>query len=97
VLFENAVQGGSKAAGLPLTGIALGQRADLVEIDLTSNALLGIPIERLLDAMIFSTPSFEVRNVFVAGKKRTQQNMEWKSSFLKTMLELQTFQQPSAV
>ena len=97
VLFENAVQGGSKAAGLPLTGIALGQRADLVEIDLTSNALLGIPIERLLDAMIFSTPSFEVRNVFVAGEKRTQQNMKWKNSFLKTMLELQTFQQPSAV
>jgi formimidoylglutamate deiminase len=96
VLFENAVQGGSQAAGLPLKGIALGQRADLVEIDLASDALLGVPAELLMDAMIFSTPSFEICNVFVAGKKRIQQNMEWKSSFLKTMLELQIFQHPSA-
>jgi formimidoylglutamate deiminase len=88
VLFENAVQGGTQAAGLPLAGIALGQRADLVEIDLASDALLGIPVERLMDAMIFSTPSFKVRNVFVAGTKRTQDDMEWKNAFLKTMLEL---------
>lgn len=88
VLFENSVQGGSQAAGLPLSGIALGQRADLVEIDLDSHALLGVPVERLMDAMIFSTPSFEVRNLFVAGKKCIQQKMEWKSAFLKTMLEL---------
>ena len=88
VLFENVVQGGSQAAGLPLAGIALGQRADLVEINLESDALLGVPVDRLMDAMIFSTPSFEVRNVFVAGKKLIQQNIEWKNAFLKTTMQL---------
>jgi formimidoylglutamate deiminase len=88
VLFENAVQGGSQAAGLPLAGIALDQRADLVEINLESDALLGVPDDCLMDAMIFSTPSFEVRNVFVAGKKLIQQNIEWKNAFLKTTMQL---------
>ena len=88
VLFENAVQGGSQAAGLPLAGIASGQRADLVEINLESDALLGVPVDRLMDAMIFSTPSFEVCNVFVAGKKLFQQNIEWKNAFLKTTMQL---------
>jgi hypothetical protein len=41
-----------------------------------------------MDAMIFSTPSFEVRNVFVAGKKLIQQNIEWKNAFLKTTMQL---------
>jgi formimidoylglutamate deiminase len=88
VLFENAVQGGSQAAGLPLAGIALDQRADLVEINLESDALLGVSDDCLMDAMIFSTPSFEVRNVFVAGKKLIQQNIEWKNAFLKTIMQL---------
>lgn len=88
VLFENAVQGGSQAAGLPLAGIALDQRADLVEINLESDALLGVPDDCLMDAMIFSTPSFEVRNIFVAGKKLIQENIEWKNAFLKTTMQL---------
>ena len=88
MLFENAVQGGSQAAGLPLAGIALDQRADLVEINLESDALLGVPDDCLMDAMIFSTPSFEVRNIFVAGKKLIQENIEWKNAFLKTTMQL---------
>jgi formimidoylglutamate deiminase len=88
VLFENALQGGTQAAGLPLAGIALGQRADLVEINLESDALLGVPAERLIDALIFSTPSTSFDNVFVAGKKVEHKVTQWRTDFLKTMAEL---------
>ena len=88
VLFENAVQGGSQAAGLPLAGIAMGQRADLVEINLESDALLGVPAERLMDALIFSTPSSNSHNVFVAGKKVVHPTPQWRTDFLKTMDQL---------
>ena len=88
VLFENVVQGGSQAAGLPLAGIAMGQRADLVEINLESDALLGVPAERLMDALIFSTPSSNFHNVFVAGKKVVHPTPQWRTDFLKTMDQL---------
>ncbi|NBY69808.1 MAG: formimidoylglutamate deiminase [Betaproteobacteria bacterium] len=88
VLFENALQGGTQAAGLPLAGIALGQRADLVEINFESDALLGVPAERLIDALIFSTPSTSFDNVFVAGKKVEHKVTQWRTDFLKTMAEL---------
>lgn len=88
VLFENALQGGTQAAGLPLAGIALGQRADLVEFNLESDALLGVPAERLIDALIFSTPSTSFDNVFVAGKKVEHKVTQWRTDFLKTMAEL---------
>lgn len=88
VLFENALQGGTQAAGLPLAGIALGQRADLVEINLESDALLGVPAERLIDALIFSTPSTSFDNVYVAGKKVEHRMTQWRTDFLKTMAML---------
>ena len=88
VLFENALEGGTQAAGVPLAGIALGQRADLVEINLESDALLGVPAERLIDALIFSTPSTSFDNVYVAGKKVEHRMTQWRTDFLKTMAEL---------
>jgi formimidoylglutamate deiminase len=88
VLFENAIGGGSQAAGLPLAGLALGQRADMVEIDLASDSLLGVPTERLLDALIFSTPSANMKNIFVAGKKVNANPDRWKPQFIQTMLQL---------
>jgi len=89
VLFEKALQGGAQAAGLPLAGISLGQRADLVEIDLQSDFLLGMPNERLLDALVFSTPSCGFQRVFVAGKPVVMPNSNWKTDFVKTMEHLQ--------
>jgi formimidoylglutamate deiminase len=50
VLFERALSGGSRASGLPLAGIALGQRADLQELDCEDPSLMGLPVESLLDA-----------------------------------------------
>jgi formimidoylglutamate deiminase len=88
VLFENALQGGSQAAGLPMAGIAIQQRADLLEIDLESDSLLGVPSERFMDALIFSTPSNNFKSVFVAGKKIEHNSVQWKADFVKTMAEL---------
>jgi formimidoylglutamate deiminase len=88
VLFENALEGGTQAAGVPMAGIALGQRADLVEINLESDALLGVPAERLIDALIFSTPSTSFDNVYVAGKKVEHRMTQWRTDFLETMAEL---------
>ena len=88
VLFENALQGGSQAAGLALGGIALQQRADLLEIDLESDSLIGLPSERIMDALIFSTPSNNIKSVFVAGNKIERKSGQWRTNFVKTMAEL---------
>ncbi|MFW8566776.1 formimidoylglutamate deiminase [Orrella sp. 11846] len=57
VLFERALQGGHAASGLPLGGLAVGQRADWFELDLTQDNFWRIQPEHQLDAWIFSTPS----------------------------------------
>jgi formimidoylglutamate deiminase len=66
----------------------LGQRADLVEINLESDALLGVPAERLIDALIFSTPSCEFHNLYVAGKKIELKTSQWRNDFVKTIAQL---------
>jgi formimidoylglutamate deiminase len=73
VLFERALHGGSRASGLALAGIALGQRADLQELDCEDPSLLGLPVDSLLDACVFSEPSARPRRVWVAGRPVTPQ------------------------
>jgi len=68
VLFEGALAGGSAAAGLPLAGLAPGQRADLCVVDTDAPALAGIPEDHLLDALVFSSPGMAMQRVVVAGK-----------------------------
>ena len=70
-MVEAALSGGVPATGRPLAGIAVGQRADFVTLDSRSPALLGIPPEHVLDALVFSS-SGSGRNferVFVGGKQ----------------------------
>ena len=69
VLLEGAVGGGSSAAGVPLHGIAVGQRADFAVLDDASPALAGVPEENLPDALLFSSPDARVARVFVAGQE----------------------------
>ena len=68
-LFNAALEGGSAACGLPTNGLAAGHRADFVTIDTTSPALLGIPSDYLLDAMVFSSPEARLSEVYVAGQR----------------------------
>lgn len=68
VLFEGALDGGSVAAGLPLGGIAVGQRADFCVLDPASPALTGIPQAHLLSALLFSSPAAPLLRVCVGGR-----------------------------
>jgi formimidoylglutamate deiminase len=68
-LFEGALEGGSAAAGVPLAGLTVGQRADFMGLE----APLGVPAEHVLDALLFSSPSAAPAQVYVAGQ-RTQRD-----------------------
>lgn len=67
-LFDLGVQGGAAAAGRAQWGLVAGARADLLVVDARSSHLLGIPAERLLDALVFSSPGRPWRDVMVAGR-----------------------------
>lgn len=69
VLFEGALEGGSAAAGLPLAGLAAGQRADFMVLDGAAPGLLGVPETHLLDALLFSSPARPPLAVYVAGRE----------------------------
>jgi formimidoylglutamate deiminase len=68
-LFEGALEGGTAAAGLPLAGLAVGQRADFMVVDAESPALMGIPETHVLDALVFSSPQPVFSQVFVGGRR----------------------------
>lgn len=86
VLFQGALEGGSAAAGLPLGGLAPGQRADFLVLDEDSPALLGVPRDHLLDALVFSSPDARFSQVFVAGREIVP--AEPAPAFLRAMREL---------
>ena len=67
-LLQSAVDGGSAAAGLPLAGLAVGQRADFAVVDTDAPALAGVPATHLLDALVFSSPGTPMAQVVVAGR-----------------------------
>jgi formimidoylglutamate deiminase len=88
VLFDLALKGGSAAAGQPLGGIAVGQRADFFEIETDRGPLAGMAREHLIDATIFSTPSIKPRQVIVAGRKRHPNLDQITATAVRTMHEL---------
>jgi formimidoylglutamate deiminase len=68
-MLEAALLGGVTATGRPLAGISIGQRADFVTLSSQSSALLGIPREYVLDALVFSSPGRDFESVFAGGKQ----------------------------
>jgi formimidoylglutamate deiminase len=67
-LFQRALHAGGRAAGFGAWGLTVGARADLLVLDTQDDALLGVPAERLLDALVFSSPGRPFREVMVAGR-----------------------------
>ncbi|MFO1217370.1 MAG: formimidoylglutamate deiminase [Burkholderiaceae bacterium] len=67
-LFDAACAGGARAAGFSRWGLQPGAPADLLVIDTADAALLGVPPEALLDALVFSSPGRPLRDVMVAGR-----------------------------
>ena len=85
-LFEGALEGGSAAAGVPLAGLAVRQRADFMVIDTEAAALAGVPEDHLLDALLFSSPEAPPRAVYVAGRKLAPPDT--RGAFVAAMREL---------
>lgn len=85
-LFEGALEGGSAAAGQPLAGLAVGQRADFMVVDDEAPALLGVPREHVLDALVFSSPQPAPRAVYMAGRRVLRQDTG--AAFVAAMREL---------
>jgi formimidoylglutamate deiminase len=67
-LFARTLRGGGLAAGQAQWGLVAGARADLVVADPDDDALRDVPGERLLDAMVFVSPSRPFRDVLVRGR-----------------------------
>ena len=67
-LYSDALTGGAQALGRPIGTLDVGKRADLVVLDPASPVLCELPIERLLDAMVFSGNRNPVRDVMVGGQ-----------------------------
>jgi formimidoylglutamate deiminase len=68
-LFNGALEGGSAAAGVPLGGLSVGRRADFAVIDRQSPALMGVPDDHVLDALVFSSPDARFSSVYVAARR----------------------------
>ncbi|HVE48435.1 MAG TPA: formimidoylglutamate deiminase [Casimicrobiaceae bacterium] len=69
-LLAQALDGGRHAAGRVAWGFEVGARADLVVLDESSEALMGVPPQLAIDALTFSGPSRPFRHVMVAGEWR---------------------------
>lgn len=67
-LFARALAGGAAAAGEAHWGLVPGARADALVIDGEDDAVAGVPPQRLLDALVFSSPTRPWRDVLVAGR-----------------------------
>ncbi len=67
-LLRRFIAGGAVAAGFSSWGLVEGARADLVHADLADSATIGVPTDRLLDAMVFSSPALPFRDVMAGGR-----------------------------
>jgi formimidoylglutamate deiminase len=67
-LYEAALAGGAQASGRRIGAIAVGMRADLVELDDTHPLLVGRAGDALLDAWVFSGQGNPVRTTICGGR-----------------------------
>jgi formimidoylglutamate deiminase len=92
-LFGRALVGGAGACGEKKWGLTAGAPADVVVLDARSDALLGMPVDRALDAVVFSAPSRAIRDVYVAGAQVIRQGSHARgdaiaAAFATTLQEL---------
>jgi formimidoylglutamate deiminase len=67
-LLDAALAGGAQASGRKLGALAVGCRADFIELDAEHPLLLGRMGDAALDAWVFSGQSSPVRRVAVGGR-----------------------------
>jgi formiminoglutamate deiminase len=71
-LFDAALAGGAQALQQPARGLAVGERADLVELDTADPVLAGRSGDALLDSWLFCGDNRQVRSVHVGGRERVR-------------------------
>ncbi|WP_291842718.1 formimidoylglutamate deiminase [Maricaulis sp.] len=71
-LFDAACQGGAQAIAQATGRIAVGQRADLVELDQRHPVLAGRSGDALIDSWLFAGDARQVRSVHVGGIARVK-------------------------
>lgn len=67
-LIDASLSGGAQAAGLDVSGICVGARADLVVLDGTNPFIATAKDDQILDRWIFALGSDAVRDVMVRGE-----------------------------
>ena len=67
-----AVAGGAAAAGQRSWGLVAGARADALVVDVGDPALRGVAATKMLDALVFSSPTLPWQDVVVAGRWRVR-------------------------
>jgi formimidoylglutamate deiminase len=87
-LLEGVASGAGAAAGLPLDGIAVGQRADFCVLDGDASALAGVPPGQLLDAWMFSSPGARMAQAYVAGNAVPSESPARRAAFVRAMQTL---------
>jgi formimidoylglutamate deiminase len=68
-LFDAALAGGGRAAGLGKQGLVVGARADMLVLDTQCPGLLGVQMDYTLDALVFAADTAGLDAVYVAGKQ----------------------------
>jgi len=86
-LLQMGAQFGRRAAGLPAGGIAVGERADLVALELTEPAFSGVcsgadSEAALLAAVVFGGQAASVKDVWVGGRQVVEEGtmLRWDSA-----------------
>ena len=67
-LWSRVLGGSAAASGRSSWGLVKGARADALVIDIDDDGLLGVAPDRVLDALVFSSPQAPWRDVMVAGR-----------------------------
>ena len=67
-LVERCLMGGAAAVRQPNWGLVVGARADLLVLNGSDDALIGLPASHLLDGLIFGAPARPFARVMVAGR-----------------------------
>jgi len=68
-LFQAALRGGAAAAGESRHGLTVGARADCLVLDAGTDALAGVPMDGLLDTLVFATDLPAFSEVWVGGRR----------------------------
>ncbi|MCC7328363.1 MAG: formimidoylglutamate deiminase [Burkholderiales bacterium] len=67
-LVGHVLRSSARPAGATVWGFVPGARADVLVAEVDGGTALGLPLERRMDALVFSSPAGRWRDVMVAGR-----------------------------